>query len=145
MNYREITNKDIKEIFHVRVSTDENNYSHDELENFGITEESVKDKLQATHKGWLCEVANKVVGFAIGDKTNGEMWVIAVLPEYIKKGIGAKLLELVENWLFEQGCSKLWLTTDVDKSLRAYSFYLKNGWQDDCIKDGVRYMKKLQV
>jgi hypothetical protein len=28
------------------------------------------------------------------------------------------LLEKVEAWLFSQGCSELWLTTDLDKRLR---------------------------
>lgn len=40
------------------------------------------------------------------------------------------LLEKVEAWLFSQGCSELWLTTDLDKRLRAYSFYKKHGWSD---------------
>lgn len=40
------------------------------------------------------------------------------------------LLEKVEAWLFSQGCSELWLTTDLDKRLRAFSFYKKHGWSD---------------
>ncbi|MBY9081141.1 GNAT family N-acetyltransferase [Paenibacillus sp. HN-1] len=79
---------------------------------------------------------------AMGDRETGEMWVIAVLPEYINKGIGTGLLQLVEKWLWESGCKALWLTTDLDIRLRAYSFYRKNGWQDDRLEDGLRYMVK---
>jgi GNAT superfamily N-acetyltransferase len=65
-----------------------------------------------------------------------------VLPEYIGTGIGSKLLRTVENWLVENGCQRLWLTTDIDPSLKAYSFYLAHGWVDDRIGDGMRYMVK---
>ena len=67
---------------------------------------------------------------------------MAVHPEHINKGIGGKLLGFVEDWLFENNCKKLWLTTDIDKQLRAYSFYIKHGWEDDCIIDDLRFMKK---
>lgn len=140
--FREIQIQDIPDLFYVRVRTDENNLSMEELESLGITGKSVKRKLQSSFAGFLCEIAGKVVGFAMGDKSTGELWVIAVLPEYIKRGIGTKLLSLLENWLEVSGCSEIWLTTDLDTSLRAYKFYLDNGWEDDYINDDLRYMKK---
>lgn len=144
-NYRQIELKDISRLFHVRISTDENNLSYHQLYASGITEKSVQEKLCGSYKGWVCEIDNKVVGFAIGDKSTGEIWVIAVLPECINRGIGTKLLSLVENWLWDSGCTKLWLETDVDPKLRAYSFYKKNGWQDDYIENEHRYMKKIKI
>lgn len=72
----------------------------------------------------------------------GEMWVIAVLSEYINKGIGTRLLQLVEKWLWESGCKVLWLNTNIDTQLRAYSFYRKNGWEDERLEGGLRYMVK---
>jgi hypothetical protein len=36
----------------------------------------------------------------------------------------------------------LWLTTDLDTRLRAYSFYKKHGWSDSKIENGLRYMRK---
>jgi GNAT superfamily N-acetyltransferase len=45
------------------------------------------------------------------------MVVIAVLPTHIRRGIGGALLEKVETWLFNEGCSSLWLTTDVEHSI----------------------------
>jgi ribosomal protein S18 acetylase RimI-like enzyme len=143
--YREINESDIPAIFEVRISTDENNLSLKELESFGITENSVFEKLRTTHKGWLCEVAGKVVGFTMGNKVTCEMWVIAVMPEYIKKGIGTELLRLVEEWLWGCDCKKIWLTTDINKKLRAYSFYINNGWEDDYIDDDLRFMRKIKL
>ncbi len=142
MRYRAIEVADIEDLIQVRISTDENTYTLEGLRALGITFETVKEKLLSTHRGWLCEVDDKVVGFAMGDRSSGEMWVIAVLPEYIRRGIGSRLLALVEGWLWECGCLRLWLTTDIDTALRAYAFYLKNGWEDEKIEGGLRYMTK---
>jgi GNAT superfamily N-acetyltransferase len=140
--FREISEQDVAELIEVRVLTHENHLTREELFSMGITVESVKAKLKGSYKGWLCSVDNKVVGFAMGDRATGELWVIAVLPAYIGQGIGSKLIILVENWLIESGCKRLWLTTDVDVKLKAYTFYRQHGWSDDRIQDGLRYMVK---
>lgn len=142
MKFREITIQDIPAIFEVRVATDENNFTYEEFEAHGITFESVEDKLRTTYKGWLCEIESKVVGFVIADKKTAEIWVIAVLPEYINQRIGTKLLNLAEHWLISSGKQKIWLTTDADKQLRAYKFYLKHGWKDNKVEDGLLFMEK---
>jgi ribosomal protein S18 acetylase RimI-like enzyme len=142
MTLREITDDDVPALFVVRVATRENTLSLDELHKLGITEESVRGMLGTTHRGWLCEDAGKVVGFAMGNRETGEMWVIAVLPEHEGRGIGARLLTLVENWLWSVGWSEIWLTTDTDPTLRAYGFYMRQGWEDSEISDGLRYMTK---
>jgi GNAT superfamily N-acetyltransferase len=113
------------------------------LTALGITENSVSEKLRGSCKGWLCEEQGSVVGFAIGDRSSGEMWVIAVLPGHIGGGIGGALLERVEAWLFSEGCLELWLTTDIDTRLRAYSFYKKHGWTDSKIEKALRYEKNV--
>lgn len=140
--YREITCDDIPALFAVRAATDENNLSLEQLKALGITEDAVRDKILGSYKGWLCEVDGRVVGFAMGDRSSGELWVIAVLPEYTCRGIGSKLIRLVEDWLWQSGCGELWLTTDVDTTLRAYSFYGRQGWVDSEIRGGLRYMRK---
>ena len=142
MIFREITIEDIPALFEVRTQTDENRLTLEELHSLGIDEKSVKERMETTFKGWLCEFEGRVVGFAMGNRATGELWVIAVLPGYTCRGIGKRLLDLVEEWLFAQGCKRLWLTTDIDTTLRAYSFYLHNGWFDDRIEDGLRYMYK---
>jgi GNAT superfamily N-acetyltransferase len=140
--YREIGEADIPELFAVRTATDENRLTLDELHALGITVASVAERLAGTCKGWLCEADERVVGFAIGDWATGEMWVIAVLPEYVGRGIGSVLLESVERWLQASGCRQLWLTTDTDDGLRAHRFYIAHGWRDDRVADGVLYMAK---
>ncbi|MFH1312415.1 MAG: GNAT family N-acetyltransferase [Candidatus Eisenbacteria bacterium] len=142
MVFREITDTDVPALFVVRVATRENTLFLEELHNLGITEESVREMLVTSHRGWLCEDRGRVVGFTMGNRETGEMWVIAVLPEYEGRGIGAGLLTLVEEWLWSAGWDEIWLTTDTDPALRAYGFYMKQGWQDSKIKDDLRYMTK---
>jgi ribosomal protein S18 acetylase RimI-like enzyme len=142
MKYREIEERDIQALFEVRTATRENNLSREQLEVLGITGESVAHMLRTTHRGWLCEEDGEAVGFAMGNRRTGEMWVIAVLPDYERRGIGAVLLKRVEEWLWEEGWEEIWLTTDVDKALRAWGFYRRLGWADREVKEGLRYMKK---
>lgn len=142
MIYREITVVDIPALFAVRTGTHENFLTREELTGMGITDDSVARMLSLDHRGWLCEIDGRIVGFAIGNRATGEMWVIAVLPEFLGRGIGAELLSRVETWLFESGCARLWLTTDIDPTLKAYGFYLRQGWVDDRIQDGLRIMVK---
>jgi GNAT superfamily N-acetyltransferase len=143
LNFREIKKADLSSIFMVRVSTRENAYTMKELEDLGITEESVSVMLGNTHRGWLCEADDQIIGFAIGNRKNGEMWVIAIIPEYEKNGIGAKLLNRVEGWLWDEGWDEIWLTTDMNPLLRAYGFYKKKGWMDKGVISGIRYMTKM--
>jgi ribosomal protein S18 acetylase RimI-like enzyme len=142
MRIREIRVADVPDLFEVRVATRENVLSRAELTRMGITVESVSTMLGTSHDGWLCEADGRVAGFAMGNRDTGEMWVIALLPEFEGRGIGAELLTRVENDLWAAGWRKIWLTTDVDPSLRAYGFYLRQGWVDGEIRDGLRYMKK---
>jgi GNAT superfamily N-acetyltransferase len=80
----------------------------------------------------------------MGNRSNGEMWVIAVIPGYEKNGIGAKLLSRVEDWLWAEGWDEIWLTTDVNKLLRAHGFYKNQGWIDKGVIGDIRYMIKMK-
>ena len=143
MKIREMQITDLPEIFEVRIATWHNPNGREELTRMGITEESVARMMQEeTHRGWLCEVDSKIVGFAMGDKGTGEMWVIAVLEEYEARGIGRMLLTKVEDWLFSSGWDQVWLTTDTDETLRAVGFYRHLGWTDWKFEDGDRFMRK---
>ena len=126
--FRQIEARDVKELLHLRTQVKENVLTSEELERRGITESDVIRKLSGSFKGWLCECDGRIVGFAMGDRLTGEMWVIAVLPEYEGRGIGRRLLGLVEEWLFSFH-DELWLTTEDNPNNRAYGVYLKAGWR----------------
>jgi len=139
--FRAITPTDIPALFYVRTRTRENRYTLEELERLGITEVSVAEKLSTSYKGWLCAQDGAVVGFCMADRATGELWVIAVLPEFEGNGIGGKLMNFAEEWLWSTGWTRAWLTTDMDITLRAYGFYRKRGWVDWKVEDGVRWME----
>jgi GNAT superfamily N-acetyltransferase len=107
-----------------------------------ITPESVAFWLEASTTGWLCEAASdEVVGFCMADSSTGELLVIALLPEYEGSGIGGQLMECAESWLAQSGCTRAWLTTDLDPKLRAYGFYRHRGWTDWKLENGMRFMQ----
>ncbi len=139
---REIVERDIPALFVVRPQTRENAMSLRELASIGITQASTTTAIQGSHKGWLFEDENEVVGFAMGDCENAELTVMAMLPPYEGKGIGGQLLTKVEGWLESEGCQQIWLTTDINPKLRAYGFYLRHGWYDWKIERGLRFMRK---
>ncbi len=124
-----MTVADLPEVFDVRVATLENAVSRAYLEELGITPESTAIALQSDAKCWVCESDNKVVGFSMGDKSNGEVTVLALLPDYEKRGYGKQLLACVRDWLFASGHDEIWLVTGATESFRAYGFYQAQGWQ----------------
>ena len=142
MTFRLIQPEDLSEIIDVRASTRENPISRATLRDAGITEASTAELLRTTHRGWLCEVSGRIVGFAIGDGKTGELWVIAILPDFEGRGIGSRLMDAVEGWLWSRGWPELWLWTSADPKLRAFTFYAKRGWAVTETKDDVVYMKK---
>ena len=142
MNLRLIKPEDLSVIIEVRASTRENSFSRAALRDLGITEESIAELLRTTHRGWLCEEEGRVVGFAIGDGKTGELWVIAVLPEFEGRGVGLRLIESVEEWLWSLGWLEIWLWTSADHQNRAFTFYSKGGWNVSETKGEILYMKK---
>jgi len=141
MQFREVTPKDVPSLFHVRIRTRENGYTLEQLAALGITEDTVVERLASSFKGWLCQSEDSVAGFCMADRSTGELWVIAVLPEFERKGVGRRLMDLAEEWLWSCGCSRAWLTTDIDTGLRAYGFYRRRGWLDWKLEDGLRWMQ----
>ncbi|MDP2807758.1 MAG: GNAT family N-acetyltransferase [bacterium] len=136
LTFREIEPRDIKELLVLSTLVKENRLSMDDLIKMGITEESVAAKLNSTYRGWLCRNGTgRALGFSMGNKTDGEMWVIAVLPEFEKRGIGKKLMVLVQDWLFQFN-DELWLTTEHDPGNRAYGFYQNLGWREAAVETG---------
>ena len=142
MNIRNITSADIPALFDVRPRTRENALTVEQLHDLGITPESVATWLEGSKSGWLCESATgEVVGFCMADCSTGELLVIALLPTHEGRGFGGRLMQCAEDWLVHSGCSRAWLTTDLDQTLRAYGFYRHRGWNDWKLERGMRWMQ----
>ena len=141
VRFRELTAADVPELFLVRPRTRENALTLEELRRLGIHPQSVTESLDKSTRGWVCDDDGRVVAFSMADSATAEFLVIAVLPEYEGKGVGGRLMALAEEWLAASGCTRAWLTTDLDTSLRAYGFYRKRGWTDWKIERGLRWME----
>jgi GNAT superfamily N-acetyltransferase len=141
MIFREMEQRDVGRCIEVRTLVREQRYSVEALRQVGITEESVTKMLAMTHQGWVCEIDGRIVGFSMGNRSSGEFWVLAVLPEFEGRGIGRRLMELAVQWLRASACPEIWLWTSPDVSTRAYALYRKFGWKDCGVQNGQRIMK----
>ncbi len=128
--YREMATDDLPAVFELRVATRENAVTMEELEeDYGITPQSLAEAMATHVKGWLCEDNGLAVGFAMGDRANGEVQVVALRPSHEGRGIGKRLLDQVTSWLFSEGHEEIWLLSNPDPTIRAYGFYRRLGWR----------------
>ena len=124
MLFREATVQDIPLIQVVRNSVKENTLSNPSL----VTDATVEDYITKRGKGWVCEVDETIVGFAIADITGNNIWALFLHPNYEQKGIGKKLHHLMLNWYFMQTNKTVWLSTALLS--RASVFYRMQGWKE---------------
>ncbi len=122
MIYREAKIEDIKNIQFVRNAVKENTLSNPNL----VTDKDCQEFLIDRGKGWVCEVDNNIVGFAIADLKDNNIWALFLLPEFEKQGIGQQLHNIMLDWYFAQTKKKVWLGTAFNT--RAEKFYRKAGW-----------------
>ena len=124
MIFREANINDIKHIQRVRHSVKENVLSNPEL----VTDEDCEEFLTRRGKGWVCEIENSIVGFAVADLKGNNIWALFVQPEFEKRGIGKKLHTATLNWYFNQTKTNVWLGTAPNT--RAETFYRMHGWKE---------------
>jgi GNAT superfamily N-acetyltransferase len=129
MAFREATLRDIPQIQIVRQAVTENILSDPGI----VTDKDCMNYLVNRGKGWVCEVEGEIVGFAIADLKDDNIWALFVHPLYERKGVGKQLHELMLDWYFSNGKSKVWLGTSANT--RAVSFYKKAGWLETGILD----------
>ena len=113
---------DIPKIQVVRNSVKENILSNPAL----VTDKDCENYLVNRGKGWICEIDGRIVGFAIVDLIDHNVWALFVQPGFEKNGIGKKLHNDMLDWYFSQTDSTIWLSTAPNT--RAEKFYHKAGW-----------------
>lgn len=124
MLFREATIHDIQQMQIVRHSVKENVLSNAAL----ATDIDCEYFITAKGKGWVCKEENVLIGFAIVDLKDNNIWALFVLPEYEGKGIGKKLHDIMLGWYFNQTKKIVWLSTAPNT--RAEKFYRKAGWKE---------------
>ena len=123
MTIREATTQDIAQIQVVRNSVKENVLSNPAL----VTDQDCEDFINVRGKGWICEIDNEIVGFAIADLKEDNIWALFIKPEFEGNGIGSKLHKIMIDWYFSTGKENVWLGTSPNT--KAERFYLKHGWK----------------
>lgn len=122
MFIREAQIEDIKQIQIVRNSVTENTLSDPNL----VTDAACEEFITQRGKGWVCEIANEIVGFSIVDLAAKNIWALFIKPEFEEQGIGSKLHDIMLDWYFKQTITTVWLGTSPNT--RAELFYRKKGW-----------------
>jgi N-acetylglutamate synthase-like GNAT family acetyltransferase len=90
-----------------------NNYTTEKLIN-----------LIENHNYFIADENSKIVGCVLAEKN--EMRSLYVLPTYMGKGLGKKLVNIAEEAIKENGYEKVWLWS----SLIAHDFYKYMGYKD---------------
>ncbi|MGB4938404.1 MAG: GNAT family N-acetyltransferase [Ferruginibacter sp.] len=124
MIFREADIADIGQIQFVRHAVKENRLSDPSL----VTDADVEEYMTKRGRGWVCEIQNTVIGFAIVDLIENNVWALFVLPEYEAMGIGKKLHRMMMDWYFIHTKEKIWLGTEPGS--RAEKFYRMQGWRE---------------
>ncbi|MEO5943490.1 MAG: GNAT family N-acetyltransferase [Ferruginibacter sp.] len=124
MSIREAKIADIKQIQVVRNSVTENTLSNPDL----VSDQDCEEFMTVRGKGWVCEINDQIVGFAIADLKENNIWALFLDPQFEGKGIGQQLHKAMLDWYFTQTKDKVWLGTAFNT--RAEQFYRKAGWRE---------------
>ncbi|MGF6848256.1 GNAT superfamily N-acetyltransferase [Chitinophaga sp. W3I9] len=124
MIFREATTADIPGLQRVRGAVKENVLNNPDL----VTTSDYIQYLTTDGRGWLCESAGVIVGFAIVDTHRHNIWALFVDPRTEAVGVGRELQRLMLDWYFAVYQTSLWLGTSP--GTRAERFYTRSGWKN---------------
>jgi ribosomal protein S18 acetylase RimI-like enzyme len=119
---RQATRADVPAMHRVRLLVRENR-----LTSGRITEADYAPAIETTGRGWVAEQDGRIVGFAVGDARDGNIWALFVEPGCERRGHGRRLHDAMVAWLFARGLERLWLGTEP--GTRAERFYRAAGWR----------------
>lgn len=124
MIYREAEITDIAQMQFLRHAVKENRLSDPAL----VPDKDVEEYMTKRGKSWVCETDKTIVGFAMVDLIENNVWALFVHPDFEAMGIGKKLHQMMMDWYFVHTKEKIWLGTDP--TTRAAKFYRMQGWKE---------------
>lgn len=140
MKIREALVTDIPEIQIIRHAVKENILSDPNL----VTDADCFEYITNRGKGWVCEMNNLLVGFAIADLRENNIWALFILPEY-EKWVLEKITRHLVEMVFSQTDKTVWLSTSPNT--RAEKFYRNAGWKEVGVygKNEIKFEMSLAV
>jgi GNAT superfamily N-acetyltransferase len=124
MRIREATVDDIPQMHCIRMRVRENVLT----DPASIQPHHYRSLLEAGGRGWVAELDDHIVGFAVADVERAQVWALFVDPDREGLGIGRRLHDTMLGWLFDRGLERAWLTTT--RGTRAERFYRAAGWRE---------------
>lgn len=124
LNIRQSQQKDISRLHEIRVAVKENVLSNPAL----ITPADYEEFLFTRGSGWVAEIDNIIIGFAICDLREENIWALFVHPDFERRGAARALQKEMLDWYFAQK-EKVWLGTAP--GTRAEKFYRASGWREN--------------
>ena len=121
-SYREAEPRDIPQMMNIRMAVRENRLNNPSL----VTEKDCGEFLFHRGKGWVCDLDGNILGFAIADLKDENIWALFIHPDHAGQGIGKTLHEIMMDWYFDQGKTWVWLGTAPGTI--AEKFYKSQGW-----------------
>lgn len=121
---REAETDDINQMQRIRRSVKENILLRPEQ----VTDEVCRAYITRRGKGWVAVSANQIIGFAIADLLENNVWALFLHPDFEDRGIGKKLHNTMLDWYFDQGKEYIWLSTEP--RTRAEAFYRRQQWTE---------------
>jgi GNAT superfamily N-acetyltransferase len=121
---REARLEDVPAMNHLRLQVRENVLS----DPTRVTTEMVVDAITSAGRGWVFEQNGAILGFSIALIEDPSLWALFVLPGNEGRGIGHALHDAAVAWLWSQGATRIWLSTDP--GTRADRFYRSRGWRE---------------
>jgi ribosomal protein S18 acetylase RimI-like enzyme len=124
MIFRRATQEDILAIQVVRNAVKENVLSDPSV----ISNAAYIPYLEERGMGWVCSIKNQIVGFAILDHQEKNVWALFVLPDFEGRGIAQELQRIMLKEYFAHTQEAIWLGTAP--YTRAENFYRASGWKE---------------
>ncbi len=124
MSIRVAVIADIEQMQFIRNAVKENALSNPDL----VKDKDYETYLNRRGKGWVYEINGLVVGFAIVDLQDNNVWALFIHPDFERKGIGLQLHKIMLDWYFTQTTNTIWLSTAFNT--RAEKFYHQAGWKE---------------
>jgi GNAT superfamily N-acetyltransferase len=114
----------------LRGRTRQNAISTERLQQMGITEASWAAAIRSgALPGHVALHDGELVGYCFGDRSSGEVVVLALLPAFEGQGLGRELLARTVQQLAGLGWTRLFLGCSSDPASRSHGFYRHLGWQ----------------